>query len=863
MEAMRWLCRAELVRAILWMGLSLGIHAASASAQPAVEAHYAADRKVDIKNLALDVTPDFEKRTLKGSATLTFTPVGKPLNELRLDGIDLRVSEVECSEKLLGHQVTAKELIFNFAKAIPPGTKVTLTIHYSAEPIRGLFFRVPSNGYPAGEAHLWTQGENTDGRYWFPCPDQPNMKFSSEITCRVPEGMVVISNGRKASEEKDKTTGLTAVRWVQEKPHANYLLTLVAGPFVALEDQHGELPLRFYTLPSDAAEAALSFGGTREAVDFFEKEIGVPYPWAKYGQVVVRDFVEGGMENTSLTTLTDATLHRAETETITSSESLMSHELAHQWFGDLVTCKDWSQTWLNEGFATYYAHLFTGHQHGRDELLFGLYRDAAGMPAHGGSGRPIVFRGYKDSLEQFDYRTYQKGSWVLHMLRSQLGEELYRRCIKTYLDRHAFNTVTTEDLNRVIEELSGRSFDRFFDQWVYHGGQPELEVGYAWDQPTRLAKISVRQTQVVSDQVMPFQFPVTLRFKTKRGNVDQQVEITRKAEDFYLPLPEEPEVVRFDPEYQLLANVKFPLPDDKLYAQLADNTDLVGRLLAVDALADKQDHTTLQHFKDSLNNDPFWGVRAHVAEKLRTIHTDAALDALRSSLKQPDARVRDAVVRGIAGFYHPDSDAALMECLESERNPAILASAVRGLGQYGHADVLAKFLKSDSYRQKLASAAIEAMGIQDDPSAIAPLRETLANRESAFPSRAFGRGLETLGFLTRNEKSREPIRQFIAGYLNDRREVIQLAAIGALGQLEDPRSIALLEPFARATPGTKRQQAAEKAVESLRAVNRPSDNLKDLRQQLLDLQKQMREQEKVTETLKKKMESPTTAPTAK
>ena len=866
MKTMRWLGRiAVWIIAISCAGLQ-SLPTAHADAEPAAENHYAPDRNVDIRHLALDVTPDFEKRTVRGVATFTFTPIGKPLDELRLDGVDLTVGEITCSEKLAGHHVTDKELVFTFADAVPPGRQVTLAIHYSAQPTRGLFFRVPSNGYPASEAHLWTQGEEIDQRYWFPCPDEPNMKFSSEVTCRVPEGMVVISNGRKVSAEKDPATGLTAVRWVQEKPHANYLITLVAGPFVTLEDQHGELPLRYYTLPSDAPEAPLAFAGTREAVDFFEKETGVAFPWAKYGQVVVRDFTGGGMENTTLTTLTEYTLFRADTETIMSSanESLMSHELAHQWFGDLVTCKDWSQTWLNEGFATYYALLFACHQHGRDELLYGLYSDARTVLSQtGATPRPIVFRGYKIPEDQFDYRAYPKGSWVLHMLRSQLGDDLYRRCINTYLERHKFNTVTTEDLNSVIEELSGRSFDRFFDQWVYHAGQPEIEVSYSWDQKTGLAKIGVRQAQTVNEQVMLFQFPVTIRFKSKAGTANRQVEVKQKEEEFYVPLPAEPEIVRFDADYQLLAKVSFTLPNEKLYAQLADTSDVVGRLLAAEQLAEKRDSTTVQKLKEALNNDPFWGVRARVSESLRLIHSDEALEALCSSMKQPDARARLATVAAIAGFFHPRAGEALRQCLATEQNPMILASAIRGLGKYGQGDVLLKFLAGESYRYGLAAAAIAAMRAQDDPSFITPLRDTLVNREAVFPSRVFGFGLETLGWLARNEKSRDSVRQFIAGYLNHPREAIQLAAMRGLELLEDPRSIALLQPFANAAKVTPQQETAQKALEALRAVNKPTDNLKDLRQQLLDLQKRLRDEEKETEALKKRMDSPTTAPVAK
>ncbi len=834
--------------------------ALASGAESTGDIKYAPDRKVDILHLALDVTPDFQKRTVRGEATLTFKPVAKPLDELRLDAVDLAVSAVTCTAKLAGYQATDKEIVVAFATPVPVGRETKLAIRYSAQPVEGLYFRTPSNGYPAGDTHVWSQGESTEHRHWFPCYDYPNAKFTSEVTCHVPEGMMVLSNGRQVSETKDAATGLVAVRWSQEKPHVNYLIMLAAGYFTKLEDKHRDVPLRFYTPPSDAKEAALTFADTKPAMEFFEKEIGVPFPWAQYGQVVVRDFHWGGMENTTLTTLTDRTLHQTDTETLTSSEGLVSHEMAHQWFGDYVTCKDWSQVWLNEGFATYYANLFAGERHGHDELLYGLYHDAQVVLSRSTNGPPraIIFRRYGTPFEQFDYRAYPKGGWVLHMLRSQLGDDLYRRCIKTYLDRHAFGNVVTEDLNVVIEELSGRSYDRFFDQWVYHALQPELEVGYSWDEKTKLARVSVRQTQAVNDNVMLFQFPLTLRFKSKAGTVDHRVRVKDKAEDFYVPLRQAPEIVRVDPEFSLLAKINFNPPVAMLYAQLADATDMIGRLLAAEQLADKTDLTTIAKLKAALNADAYYGVRVKTSESLRKIHNDDALDALVASVKQPDARARNAVVGDIGGFFHPRALEALLRCLDTERNPVILATAIKGLAPYHQPAVreaLLRFLNSDSHHNRLGDAAIAAMRAQDNPAFIAPLRETLVKREAAFSSYSFGDALDALAFLARNEKSRDGVREFLAGFLNHKREWFQTAALKALGTLEDPKAIALLQPFASASKETPQQEAAEKAIAALRAVNKPSDNLKDLRQEVLDVKKENQRLSKELADVKKKLDA--------
>ena len=446
-------------------------------------------------------------------------------------------------------------------------------------------------GYPETDTHVWTQGETHEARYWFPCFDYPNERSSTEIICHVPLDMTVLSNGRKMSESFDPTTGLKAVRWLQEKPHVNYLICLVAGYFEKLEKQHRDVPLGFYVQPSLAKYAENSFEDTQQIMEYFESEIGIPFPWEKYDQVTIRDFVAGGMENTTLTTLTHRTLFSKATENIHTTRRLDAHEMAHQWFGDLVTCKDWSHLWLNEGFATYYTHLYEGHKFGRDAMLYGLYRDAEDrVLTQTKNPKPIVYNQYKQSNEQFDYRAYPKGSWVLHMARCQLGPDLYRACIRDYLSQHALSSVVTEDLRKIIEQNSGRTFDQFFDQWVYHARHPDLKISYQWMAKEKLAKVTIEQTHPTNDNVLLFRMPTKLRFISGTDVVDHPVLIEDKKHDFYVPLKKKPDSVRFDPEYTLLATVHFKKSDDLLVAQTNLKYDVIGRVLAAKALGDRKTH---------------------------------------------------------------------------------------------------------------------------------------------------------------------------------------------------------------------------------------------------------------------------------
>jgi aminopeptidase N len=827
---------------------------------------YAPDKDVEVLHLTLDVTPDFKERTVQGKATIQFKPIIKPIRELRLDAVDLSIESVTSTERVQNFQVTEDSIVVTFVDEIPPNKEASVTITYHAEPTEGLYFRTPEMGYKPGDTHLFTQGEEIEARHWYPCYDSPNMKFTSEITCRIPEGMTSISNGRLVSEEKDPSTGLMVFHWSQEKPHANYLISLCAGYFKKVEDTFRDIPIAFYTPASEINEAQTSFRDTKDMLTFFEKEIGVPYPWAKYYQVCVNDFVEGGMENTSCTTLTDNTLFTDATENIRNSEGLVAHEMAHQWFGDLVTCKDWSQIWLNESFATYYETLYNEHKNGRDNMLYELYGRARQITGITNDENAIVRRNFDNSHEMFGYLAYPKGGWVLHMLRAQLGSDLYRRCIKTYLQRHQYGNVVSDDLRAVIEELSGRSFDQFFDQWLYHGRQPQLDVSYSWDENTRLAKLTIRQTQKVDENVVLFNFPLTIRFKGKFGSSDKQINVRQKEEDFYFPIESAPEIVRLDPDYTLLAKVTFRPPTPMIYAQLADKNDSIGRILAIEQLADRKDKEAVAKLKKTLNDDPFYGVRIEAARALRSIHIDEALEALLDSRKQSDARVRLEVMGDLADFYGESAYKSEMDSVEKEKNPDISASAIRGLAAYAKPEVhdtLIKFLNSDSYRNELAVAAIGGMRSQDDPAYIAPLLENLSKRVDAYTSRGYAQGLGTVAYLARNEEKKEAVRKFLVEHVNDKKKTVQRAAISVLGTLGDPQAIAVLQTFATASKETPERSAAERAVADLRSGRKPVDDFKNLRQEVLELQKANRELRKELDTLKKTIEARASTETGK
>lgn len=814
---------------------------------------YAPVRQVDVLHLKLDVTPDWDKKTVSGTSSITAKPIAEPVSVLKLDAVDIHVNAVRCEGGTVSDFISTRDsLQIVFDKPLQVGEEFRVDIDYFAQPNAGLYFRTPDMGYPESDTHIWTQGEAHEARHWFPCFDYPNERSSTEIVCHVPRDMTVLSNGKRMGEQID-ANGLKAVRWLQEKPHVNYLICLVAGHLTKFEKQHRDIPLGFFTQPTLAEHAPNSFVDTPDIMAFFEKEIGVPFPWVKYDQVTIADFTAGGMENTSMTTLTDGTVFSKATENIKSTRSLDAHEMAHQWFGDFVTCKDWSHLWLNEGFATFYTHLYEGHKFGRDAMLYRLHRDASSrILTNDKDTKPIVFKEYTNPMQQFDYRAYPKGAWVLHMLRCQLGEDLYRKCIRTYLERHQLTSVVTDDLRQVIEEQSGRPMDRFFDQWLYHPRHPDLKVNYRWIPKQKLAKVTVRQTQKISDDVLLYQFPTKLRFLVGENVIDHEIVLQDTEEDFYVALPAQPSIVRFDPEFTVLAKVDFEKSNDLIAAQVDREDDMMGRLLAVKALEKRKTKPAVELLTKRLKSDSFFGVRIEAAKALAKHESDEAFEVLTKNWQdQTDARVRLEIVRAMLRPYKPGTLTNAMLVLETESNPEIQSAAIAALAKFHGKPTRSKLIELmnlDSFRNQIASAAISAMNRQNDPFYTEPLLRMVQQRGSKMDARTLARTITTLAKLAKDSPAASECFDYVASQLDHPKVAVQTAAIGALGTLADRRAHAILDSY-KDSANDRVKRAAERAIELLNKETPAAPA------EVIELRKSISELRKETEKMKEEFES--------
>ena len=811
---------------------------------------YARDRLVDITHLALDVTPNFDSRTVAGSMTMSFAPIAQALPKLELDAVELRIEQVKVEgANLVSWQNNDEQLVLNFAPAIEPGAAVKLRVQYHAQPQTGLLFRTPAMGYPEGDTQCWSQGEAENHRHWFPCYDYPNERFTSEVTCHAPKGMEVISNGSLVARAEEPN-GMESWHWQQNQPHVNYLVALAAGYFHKVEGQVGKLPMALFVPPSEKDQAALAYVDTQPIMEFFQQEIGVPYPWDKYHQVYCHDFLAGGMENTSCSFMALSALHPEAVGKLDTVHRLNAHELAHQWFGDLLTCRDWSHLWLNEGFASYYTILFEKVKNGRDGELISLRREAERVIGSGDT-RPMVWRDYGEPMQQFDSRAYPKGAWVLHMLRSQLGEALYRKAIKLYVERNRNQIVITEDLQKVLEEVSGRSLDQFFDQWVHHGGVPELATEFGWDEKQKLVRLTVRQTQKVDEKVLLFNLPVPVRVDHmvdgKAVTENFMLNVTKAEEQFAFPLSSEPTIVRFDPELTVLA--KWTAVPNRKAVEAWLQSDFLTRWMAVETLGKDKDEAAVNLLQKSLATDAHHAIRSEAAKSLQAIGTPSARQVLLANIAQEDERVRKAVVDALAAFYHRDVRDAMVQLTTKEQNPMILERLISSLAAWPDFDPT-PFLKTPSYHNMVAFAAQDVIGQQRRTAAIPQLLELVQQTPRTFSMGNFGAVLQTLGSLARETKD-PAVQPVLLKFLDAPQDPIRRSAAAALGELGDLRSIPALTALAKLR-GTTAAASAADAIAKIKARDATPEQSQAAWKKVEDLTRRAEALEKKLEKLERK-----------
>ncbi|MGB3766918.1 MAG: M1 family metallopeptidase [Phormidesmis sp.] len=848
--------------------------------RPGAYPHDNPDRPGQVEHIALDLAFDIPHKSYSGTCKVRIAPVVDNTDKLVMDAVDLKIASVKVGKTDQKFDYDGEQLQIRLAQPAKFGKSFTLTIEYAVEnPQRGIYFIGPDQHYPDKPVQVWTQGEDEDSRFWFPCFDYPGQLATSEIRVRVPKEYIAVSNGELIETEADGADKI--YHWKLDKVHPSYLMTLAIGEFAVIEDEWKGKPVRYYFEKGRKAQAKLTMGKTPQMLETLSRWFGYEYAFSKYDQVCVADFIFGGMENTTTTLLTDRCMidKRAAIDN-ERAETLVAHELAHQWFGDLIVINHWSQAWVKEGAATYSEVLWVEETKGKEEAFYYHLNHARAYLDEDKSRyrRPLVTHIYREAIELYDRHIYEKGSCVYHMIRMELGDELFTRSLSTLLKKHAHSTVETIDLLRAIDESTGRNLRYLFDQYVYRGGHPDYKVGYSWDGDSNLAKITVTQTQVedgksqVQEGLFDLKVPIGFgyvgdRTQAASGEVKSfKVRIHQREQALYFPLEKKPDFISFDVDNHLLKTVELDYPIAELKAQLKYDPDAISRLFAAEALAKKGSLEAVESLKESLKSDSFWAVRAEVAEQLGSVQLVQAEAALIEGLEDDHAKVRRAVVTALGGVKSAKSYKALKAVAEKgDESYYVEASAVRSLGKIGTATIDGKDREKKTlkildtvlqeragWNEVVRSGAISGLSQFDTSEAALDLLLPYTEPGVSQPLRLAA--IRALGSISTGQEKRAVTR------ILDRLESLsredffltQVATVGALSQMEARGAVKILKGLAEHSPDGRVKRRADEAAQKVQKKLGSDQAIVDLRQALDEVKQANKELKSRLESLEAK-----------
>jgi aminopeptidase N len=814
-------------------------------------------RHLDQLHVRLELRFDFNKQAFRGRAIHRLN-LFRDVPTLDLDAAGMTIDRVGLATASQPEEEGTAQPEAAFAAAefrheadtlhitLPSGTareNLLVAVDYHVDqPQHGAHFVSPDPHEPGALTMVWTQSEPEFARYWYPCFDHPSDRLTSEIIATAPQEFFVLSNG-VLKEKRSEPNGLQTWHWVQRQSHVPYLLSVVAGDFEAFEQQWDGIPVVSYVPRGRLPEAKLCFAKTPRMVKYFSEQIGYRYPWPKYTQICVDEYMWGGMEHTSATTLNLHTLHdeRAYADEFFSTENLVAHELAHQWWGNLVTCKDWAELWLNESFATYFATLWTEHDLGWDEAAWDRRGDAQSYFAEDNRyRRSIVNYRYDRPESMFDSHTYPKGGRVLHMLRFELGDELFWKAIRRYVEVNHYRTVETADLRRAVEEATGQGMNWFFEQWLDRGGHPEFQVSWTYHDDARQVAVTIKQTQPVDSLTPLFRSHAELEIATSHDARIERVHITKAEETFHLPCEQRPTRVVFDPRDWLLDKLTQAKSRSELIDQLAHDEHMLARFEAAEGLAEQKDQPdAVAALHEAAEHDPFWAVRQEATRILGQLSGDEIRRLLcKLAIDDPHVQVRREAVKALERFAHDDTKALLRRVIAEEKSYKTVAAALASLAkidpQHCRPELLAA-LALPSHRDELFKAAAQALNDLKDPTAPARWQAMLTEKLSADQRAAVieaiaGAGspdVGTLELLKRQLEHRRP---------NIRRQTVKL-----LGDLGEPQAIAWLQARRdhEVSPGQVRM--IDEAIEKLRNKQQENDPVQKELDALREKNKQLEE----------------------
>ena len=598
----------------------------------------------DLIHTKLKVDFNFQEKTMNGEAWVTLRPHFYATNEVTLDANTMLIKEVKLNNQNLSFTYDDFKLNIKLPKSYTKNDEFTLYIKYVSQPekvkdagskaitdAKGLYF-INTDGFDKTKtAQIWTQGETQANSAWFPTIDAPNQKMTQEIYITVPNKYVTLSNGELINQTKNGNNRTDY--WKLDKKHAPYLAFMGVGEFKIVEDSYKNIPVNYYVEAAYEPYAKAIFGLTPEMIGFFENKLGVAYPWNKYSQIVVRDYVSGAMENTT-SVVHGEQAYQTPGQLIdeNSHENTIAHEIFHHWFGNLVTSESWSNLALNESFANYGEYLWREYKYGKTNAEMHLFEQVQGYKNGQNQNKSLVRFAYDDREELFDLVSYNKGGAILHMLRKYLGDEAFFEGLKQYLTKYQFQDAEVHQLRLIFEELTGKDLNWFFNQWFYGANHPNLQISYDYNILRKTVTVNVYQLQAET-----FYFPFSIDIFEGVKRTRYTVFVDGKDTSFTFSYNKQPSLIQVNADNALLCDINENKVLSDYIFQLKNADNYTHRREALLEVIKKQDDKDAFNAIVSALNDEAYKIRILALENIDLINRFTKKDAIRKIMQMANS----------------------------------------------------------------------------------------------------------------------------------------------------------------------------------------------------------------------------------
>lgn len=827
-------------------------------------------RPFDTEHIRLDLDVDFEGSAVSGNVIQRLRSLRPAVDTIRLNCVGINVHSVSADGRTLEYEYpvytdhltswmsiddadeTKESLLIHFDPPLALGEVIELRIDYDCSPQTGLYFQAEEEGQ---YAEVWSQGEGESNRYWIPCFDYPNDKASYEGIFRVPKGFYALSNGDLIS--RTDIGNQTEFYWKMDEPQVSYLITLAAARYAVYTDTWKDVELQ-YVCPPGTSEvtARRCLGVTADIMQCFSERTGIDYPYGKYAQVAVQNFIFGGMENTTATTM-HARLIYDEGEALVRDESqLIAHELAHQWWGDMVTMREWNHMWLNEGFAKYFEEVYRDWDEGDDACrisMDGSHRDV--IRNDGRDPRPLVTDFYNRADNRNNANIYTKGASVLHMMRGVLGDELFYEVLKHYGNAHRFEFAETPDLARAVKEVTGDNLDWFFEQWVYMAGHPMLKVSQNWERERGNLALTIEQTQEVKDLIPLFRLPMRIEITTASGPHSYDIIVEQASEVFNFAVDGEPLMVVVDKGDWILKELDFPRSREQ-WLYMLEHGDGPSRLQALRGLKEgAADDAVFAALREEVLGDDLMSLRREALDSLGDDRSDRTHDLLLLLLDNPEGRLRkdaSGMLRNFKG--HEGLAERMVRAIHEDPAWDVKGNALDALIAIDYDKELCKqealyAISLDGDRHSMVRSGLNALNRLKADDQVEMVKE-LAQPGNSREYRHTAIGVYTDMMERIEEGKRKPeAAEFLATMLSDPWSRTRQSVIGQLGQLKVRDSAGKLTKMADTEEVIWLADAARRTADEINSFREEKLKLEDLDAKLAEMQRKIEELEKTLNQL--------------